>query len=313
MKDGQKISVVVPLFNEEKSVAFLHQELISALKSFSHQFEIIMIDDGSKDATFEEIKKLPSVIGIRFSRNYGQTLALAAGIKKATGDVIVTIDGDLENDARDISKLVEKLDEGFDVVSGWRKDRWKGSFLSRRLPSLVANWMISWVTKTMLHDHGCTLKAYKREILQNLRLSGEMHRMIAAYASLLNGALVTEIPVNYRVRRFGSSKYGPFRIFRVLLDLIALYFFYKYANRPMHFFGGAGLMSFFLSFVFFLTMLYFKYVLGITFIETPLPIMTTLFAIIGVQFILMGLLAELLLKQSSSPQVPIIKEEVQRD
>lgn len=309
MKNGQKISIVVPLFNEEKSVVFLHQELVSALKSFSES-EIIMVDDGSMDGTFEEIKKLPSVIGIRFSRNYGQTLALAAGIKKATGDVIVTIDGDLENDAQDIPKLVEKLNEGFDVVSGWRKNRWKGSFFSRRLPSLVANWMISWVTGTRLHDHGCTLKAYKREILQNLRLSGEMHRMIAAYASLLNGARVTEIPVNYRVRRFGASKYGPLRIFRVLLDLISLYFFYKYANRPMHFFGGAGLMSFFISFIFFLTMFYFKYVLGITFIETPLPIMTTLFAIIGVQFILMGLSAELLLKQSGSPQMPIIREEV---
>ena len=310
MKDSQKISVVVPLFNEEKSVVFLHQELILVLKSFSHQFEIIMVDDGSRDGTFEEIKKLPSVIGIRFSRNYGQTLALAAGIKKATGDVIVTIDGDLENDAQDIPKLVKKLDEGFDVVSGWRKDRWKGSFFSRRLPSLIANWLISLVTGVRLHDHGCTLKAYRAEVLRNLKLSGEMHRMIAAYAGLLNGARVAEIPVNYRVRRFGASKYGPFRIFRVLLDLIALYFFYKYANRPMHFFGGAGFMSFFLSFVFFLTMIYFKYVLGITFIETPLPTLIAICAIIGVQFILMGLLAELLLKQSGSSQTLLIKEEV---
>ena len=310
MKNIQKISVVVPLFNEEKSVVLLHQELLSALKSFSQQFEIIMVDDGSKDGTFEEIRKLSSVIGIRFSRNYGQTLALAAGIKKAAGDVIVTIDGDLENDARDIPKLMEKLNEEFDIVSGWRKDRWRGSFFSRRFPSLVANWMISWVTGTKLHDHGCTLKAYRRGILQDLRLSGEMHRMIAAYAGLLNGARITEIPVNHRIRRFGASKYGPFRIFRVLLDLFALYFFYHYSNRPMHFFGGAGFLSFFLSVLSFLGMIYFKYILRITFIETPLPTLTALFAIVGIQFILMGLLAELLLKQSGNLQAPLIKEEI---
>jgi len=310
MKNSRKISIVAPLFNEAESVAFLHQELSLALKSFSCPFEIILVDDGSKDSTFEEIKKLPSVIGIRFSRNYGQTLALAAGIKRATGDVIVTIDGDLENDAQDIPKLIEKLNEGYDVVSGWRMGRWKGSFFSRRLPSLIANRIISLVTGTNLHDHGCTLKAYRPEVLRNLKLSGEMHRMIAAYASLLNGARVTEIPVNYRPRRFGESKYGPFRIFRVLLDLIALYFFYRYANRPMHFFGGAGFISFFLSIIFFVIMIYFKYVLHITFIETPLPTLIAIFAIVGIQFILMGLLAELLLKQSSSPQMPIVREEI---
>lgn len=309
MKNSQKISVVAPLFNEAQSIAFLHQELLSALKFLSCPFEIIMVDDGSTDNTFEEIKKLPAVTGIKFSRNYGQTLALAAGIKRATGDVIVTIDGDLENDAQDIPKLIEKLNEGYDVVSGWRKNRWAGSFFSRRLPSLVANRIISLVSGIRLHDHGCTLKAYRKEILQNLRLSGEMHRMIAAYAGLLNGARVAEIPVNYRPRRFGASKYGPFRIFRVLLDLFALYFFYRYSNRPMHFFGGAGFLSFFISFLFFLMMIYFKYVLKITFIETPLPTLVAIFAIIGIQFILMGLLAELLLKQSNNLQLPIIKKE----
>lgn len=310
MKNNKKISVVVPLFNEAQSIISLYQELSSVLKSLFCPFEIILVDDGSEDDTLEEIKKLPSVMGIKFSRNYGQTLALAAGIKRATGDVIVTIDGDLENDAKDIPKLIEKLNEGYDIVSGWRKDRWKNSFFSRRLPSLVANKIISLVTGIRLHDHGCTLKAYKRDVLQNLKLSGEMHRMIAAYAGLLNGARVTEISVNYRPRHFGTSKYGPFRIFRVLLDLIALYFFYKYSNRPMHFFGGAGFLSFSLSLLSFFTMIYFKYVLRITFIETPLPTLVAIFAIIGVQFILMGLLAELLLKQSNDQQSPLIKEEI---
>lgn len=310
MKNSQKISVVAPLFNEAQSVAILHHELLSVLKSLLCPFEIILVDDGSKDGTFEEIKKLSLIIGIRFSRNYGQTLALAAGIKKATGDVIVTIDGDLENDPKDILKMLVKLDEGYDLVSGWRKGRWQEQFFSRRLPSLVANWIISAVTGAKLHDHGCSLKVYRREILQSLKLSGEMHRMIAAYLKIFNGAKIAEMPVNYRPRRFGKSNYGPLRSFKVLLDLLAIRFFYRYANRPMHFFGGAGFFSFLLSFLFFLSMIYFKYALHITFIETPLPTLIAIFAIIGVQFILMGLLAELLLKQSSNQSLPLIKEEI---
>ena len=253
---------------------------------------------------------MPFVTGIRLSRNYGQTLALAAGIKKATGDIIVTIDGDLENDPKDIPNLLKKLDEGCDIVSGWRKNRWQGQFFTRRLPSYIANRVISFVTGAELHDHGCSLKVYRKEILRDLTLFGEMHRMIAAYAKLLNGAKVAELPVNYKPRQFGVSKYGPFRIFRVLLDLFALYFFYRYSNRPIHFFGGIGFFSFFLSFLSFLTMFYFKYVLNITFIETPLPIMVTLFAIIGMQFVLMGLLAEFLLRQSVDSRQYLIKEEV---
>ena len=310
MNNEQKISVVAPLFNEAQSVAALHGELLAVLKPLSRPFEIILVDDGSTDGTFEEIKKMPFVTGIRLSRNYGQTLALAAGIKKATGDIIVTIDGDLENDPKDIPNLLKKLDEGYDIVSGWRKDRWQGQFFTRRLPSYIANRVISFVTGAELHDHGCSLKVYRKEILRDLTLFGEMHRMIAAYAKLLNGAKVAELPVNYKPRQFGVSKYGPFRIFRVLLDLFALYFFYRYSNRPIHFFGGIGFFSFFLSFLSFLTMFYFKYVLNITFIETPLPIMVTLFAIIGMQFVLMGLLAEFILRQSVDSRQYLIKEEV---
>ena len=305
-----KISVVVPLYNEEKSAALLHKEVLSALKNLGLPFEIIFVDDGSKDNTFEEIKKLSPLIAIRLSRNYGQTPALAAGLEKATGDIIITLDGDLENDPADIPKLLKKLDEGYDVVSGWRRERWRGQLFSRRLPSLAANWLISFLTGAKLHDHGCTLKVYRRQALDNLKLSGEMHRMLAAYAKLFNGAKITELPVNHRPRRFGYSKYGPLRSFKVILDLLAINFFYRYSNRPMHFFGGLGFFSFFLGILSFMGMIYFKYALQITFIETPLPTLIALFAIIGVQFILMGLLAELLLKQSVKPAAYLIKEEL---
>lgn len=309
MNNSQKISVVAPLFNEAESVIYLHEALLSVLKTLSCPFEIILVDDGSTDGTFKEIRKLPSVIGLRLSRNYGQTLALSAGIKKATGDIIVIIDGDLENDPKDIPHLIKKLEEGHDIVSGWRKNRWQGQLFTRRLPSYIANWVISFVTSSKLHDHGCALKVYRKEILRDLTLSGEMHRMLAAYAKIFNGAKIAELPVSHSPRRFGCSKYGPMRSFRVMLDLFALYFFYKYANRPIHFFGGIGFFSFFLSFLSFLTMLYFKYVLDITFIETPLPILVALFAIIGMQFVLMGLLAEFLLKKSVDPRLYSIEEE----
>ena len=219
------------------------------------------------------------------------------------------MDGDLENDPADIQKLLKKLDEGYGVVSGWRRDRWRGQFFSRRLPSVAANWLISFLTGAKLHDHGCTLKVYRRQALANLRLSGEMHRMLAAYAKLFNGAKIAELPVNHRPRRFGYSKYGPMRSFKVILDLLAINFFYRYASCPMHFFGGLGFFSFFLGILSFLGMIYFKYALRITFIETPLPTLTALFTIIGVQFILMGLLAELLLKQSSD-SLYSVKEEI---
>lgn len=310
MTTQSKISVIVPMYNEAKSVALLYKEIFSVLKTLNRPFEIIFVDDGSKDSTFEEMKKISPLIGIRLSRNSGQTSALAAGLKKSDGEIIVTLDGDLENDPKDITKLLKKLDDGYDVVSGWRQGRWEGQFFSRRLPSVSANWLISFLTGAKLHDHGCTLKVYRREALDNLKLSGEMHRMLAAYSKLFNDAWITELPVNHRPRRFGHSNYGPMRSFKVVLDLLAINFFYRYSNRPMHFFGGLGFLSFSLGLLSFLGMLYFKYVLAITFIETPLPTLTALFAIIGVQFVLMGLLAELFLKRSDY-QFYLIKEEVQ--
>ena len=270
-----KISVVAPFYNEEGSVKELYERLLAALKKLGDSHEIIFIDDGSADATFEEMKKLAPLTAIRLRKNYGQTAALAAGIDAASGEIIVAIDGDLENQPEDMPRLLEKMKEGFDVVSGWRQDRWKGQGLRRRPLSKIANWLISFVTKTNLHDHGCTLKVYKADVLKQLNLYGDMHRMIAAYA-VLNGAKVAEIPVKHVPRKYGKSKYGVTRTFRVLLDLIVVKFFAKYSNRPMHFFGGAGFWSFFLGFLTFLLMIYFKYFGGKTFIQTPLPIVTGL-------------------------------------
>lgn len=311
MSTKPTVSIVVPLFNEAQSVAPLHERILHALEPSGISFEIIFIDDGSTDRTFDEMRKLPSMRAIRFVRNFGQTAALAAGINKARGETIVTIDGDLENDPHDIPKLIAKLEEGFDVVSGWRKDRWRGQLLTRRIPSVIANWIISAATGAKLHDHGCALKAYRKNALAHLKLHGEMHRMIAAYATLFNRAKLTEMPVAYAPRQFGRSNYGILRSFKVMLDVVAIQFFYKYANRPIHFFGAAGFFCFFFGFLAFASMLYFKYGLGISFIETPLPTLTGMFGILGVQFVLMGLLAELVLRKSADTETFVIAEEME--
>jgi len=307
-----KISVVAPVYNEKESVKELHDRLVSVLKKLGCPYEIIFVDDGSTDAAFREIKNLSPIVAICLKRNYGQTAALAAGIDAADGDIIVTIDADLENQPEDIPSLLEKMKEGFDVVSGWRRDRWKGQTFMRRSPSKIANWLISWVTKTKLHDHGCTLKAYKADALKQLNLYGDMHRMIAAYAGLA-GAKVAEVPVGHVFRKYGKSKYGIWRTFRVLLDLIVVKFFAKYSNRPMHFFGGAGFFSFLFGFLTFLLMLYFKYFGGKDFIQTPLPVLAAFFVLAGIQFILMGLLAEVLMRlryESQKRKIYIVAEKI---
>lgn len=308
MQTKLNLSIVVPLYNEAQSVVSLHARIIEALRD-EGSFEVIFVDDGSTDGTFVEIQKLVPVTGIRLARNFGQTAALAAGIAKSTGQIVVTLDGDLENDPHDIPKLVSKLKEGFDVVSGWRKNRWQKEWLTRRVPSVIANSIISTATGAKLHDHGCTLKAYRRGVIVHLKLYGEMHRMIAAYAKLFGQARLTEVPVSYTSRRFGTSKYGMLRSFKVILDLLAVRFFYRYANRPMHFFGAVGFFAFFMGLLTLLGMFYFKYGLGITFIETPLPTLTGICFIIGVQFILMGLLAELILRTSATTETFVVAEE----
>ena len=292
------ISIVVPFYNERDSVEKLFYRLREVCARMSEEHEFIFVDDGSHDGTIDRMKKLSPLRIIRLARNYGQTQALGVGIRHARGDIIITLDGDLENDPADIPLLLQKLHEGYDVVSGWRKNRWNDKLFSRRIPSSIANTLISVVSGVQLHDHGCALKAYRRFVLERVRLTGEMHRMIAAYAAR-EGARVAEVHVHFHPRVHGASKYGLSRTFRVLLDILAFHFFYKYAHRPIHFFGGAGFLSFFIGFLAFLGMLYFKYFLGTSFIQTPLPVVVALCVIIGFQFILMGLLAEIVARNVS--------------
>lgn len=311
-KANKAVSVIVPFYNESKTVIELHSRLTKTLNDTKIPFEIIFINDGSTDNTFENIRKVHPVKAIDLRKNYGQSAALSIGIKKSQGTIIVTLDSDLENHPEDIPLLLKKIEEGYDLVSGWRKKRWSRQPFSRRFPSILANKLISFVSGIKLHDHGCSLKAYRREILEQLNIKGEDHRIIAAYAAI-HGAKIAEMEVNYTPRRYGRSNYGLFRIFKVLLDLVALVFFHKYENRPMHFFGGLGFVTFVLSAISFLIMIYLKFFLKISFISTPLPILITLLAILGVQFVLMGLLAEIIIRKSDQRRehsLFAIKEEI---
>ncbi len=294
----KKISVVTPIYNEAESLPILFVELTSALAKIG-DFEIIAVNDGSRDATEEvleqESKKYPQLKVINFRVNRGQSAAITAGIEKATGDIYVTIDSDLENDPHDIVRLIKEFDQGYDVVSGWRQGRWAGSFITRKLPSLIANKIISVITGVHLHDYGCILKAYKKTVIQDVKLYGEMHRFIPAYA-VWNGARVTEIPVNFRQRRFGRSNYGITRTFRVLLDLIVIKFLARYMNRPMHFFGGIGIVSGGIGLVALAAAFILKAFEIRSFVDTPLPIFAALGIIVGVQLVTMGVVAEMIMR-----------------
>ncbi|MEK7598918.1 MAG: glycosyltransferase family 2 protein [Patescibacteria group bacterium] len=305
------ISVIVPFFNEEKNVAELHQRLIGVFKNLDYDFEIVFVDDGSTDATFEAMRSLKPLTALRLRKNFGQSHALAAGIRRSRGDTVVTMDGDLENHPEDIPRLIAKINEGYDVVSGWRKNRWSNQLILRRIPSLAANKLIAYVSGAALNDFGCALRAYRRSVINQIQLKGEEHRLIAANASVL-GAHLAEIEVQYSARKSGKSKYGLMRIFKVLLDVLALTFFNRYSSRPIHFFGGFGFAGLFLSLAAFIIMLYLRIFMGISFILTPLPTLAAIFAIIGVQFILMGLLAEIYIRRdkNTSENDFLIKEEI---
>ncbi len=296
-----KISVVIPVYNEEKNIPILISRLLGILKEISFSWEVILVDDGSTDSSFKALKaaadKDERVKVLRFLRNFGQTQAISAGIDRSSGDVIVLMDADLENDPQDIPNLLNKIREGYDVVSGWRQDRWKDKYFTRRFPSQMANWLISKISNIELHDFGCTLKAYKREVLKQVKLYGEMHRFIPALAAWY-GYKICEVPVRYEKRKFGRSKYGVSRVFRVLLDILFLKFLFKFLHRPLHFFGGAGIISAVLGAVAGLLALYFKFSKAHQkdFIETPLPVIMTMFILLGAVFILMGILAELLIR-----------------
>ncbi len=292
-----RISVVVPVYDEAENLRPLHEGIVAALAG--RAFEVIYVDDGSRDgsaAVLDEIAAAdPRARVLHFRRNYGQTAAIAAGMEHARGEVIVPLDADLQNDPADIPALLAKLDEGFDVVSGWRKSRQDAA--ARVLPSVLANGLISWISGVKLHDYGCTLKAYRREVMEGVRLYGEMHRFIPIYASW-QGARVAEMPVRHHPRIHGRSKYGFRRTYRVLLDLVVVKFLSSYSTKPIHVFGGFGLVCFVLAFVSGLAAVYLKYFGDppCSFIQTPLPLLTVLLVVLGFMSILMGLLAELVVR-----------------
>lgn len=298
---SQKISIIVPVYNESRSLPELTDRINKSISLDQYDFEAILVNDGSKDNTGEVLDNLasanPRIKILHLKKNYGQTAAIAAGLDAATGELIVLLDSDLENQPEDIPRLLQKLTEGYDVVSGWRKDRWKGQTLSRKIPSIAANWLISKIARLKLNDYGCTLKAYRVEFLKDIRLYGDMHRFIPAYLSW-QGARVAEIPVAYTPRKYGRSNYGISRTFKVILDLVVLKFLTKYLSKPMHFFGAAGLTSMFLGLGSGVLAVYFKLSQAHhkDFISTPLPVLTALFVIVGVLLILQGLLAEILIR-----------------
>jgi len=292
------VSVVIPIFDEAENVGPLVAALIPALDALARPYEVIFIDDGSQDGTADALAKAASdnanIRVITFKRNFGQTAAMMAGIDHAKGAVIVPMDGDLQNDPADIGPLLAKLDEGYGVVSGWRRDR-KDTYLTRILPSKLANGLISWVSGVKLKDYGCTLKAYRREVLEGFRLYGEMHRFVPIYAKW-QGARITELPVKHHPRTKGKSKYGLARIFKVMLDLLVVKFLTQYETKPIYIFGTVGLFFFFVSFFAGTYALYLKFVEATAFISTPLPLLFTLGFITGTMCILMGLLAEVLVR-----------------
>ncbi|HAH14995.1 MAG TPA: glycosyltransferase [Chloroflexi bacterium] len=289
------ISVTIPVYNEEQNLSRLCAELIPTLESLRQPWEVVLVNDGSTDGSAAVLDKLaaddPRLKVIHFRRNAGQTAAMMAGFEYARGDIIVPMDADLQNDPQDIPRLLEKLDEGYDVCSGWRQDR-QDHALRRNFPSRVANWLISKVSGVRLHDYGCSLKAYRREVIKGVRLYGEMHRFIPIYANWL-GAKVTEVPVRHRPRVAGHSSYGLERIFKVLLDLVVVKFLDRYAQKPIYVFGGFGLLNFAVSLAAGLWAVYLKYGAGISFIQTPLPLLVVMSAITGVICVLLGLVAEM--------------------
>lgn len=294
------LSIVVPVYNESENLALLHDLIHKALDDLDLTgWEILYVDDGSTDGSLEVMHKLflddpEHVIILSLRRNFGQTAAITAGIDYSTGDVIVLIDADLQNDPADIPMLIEKINSGYDLVSGWRVNR-QDTFFTRKVPSRIANWLISVVTGVHLHDYGCTLKAYRREVLTNFRLYGEMHRFIPAYANSV-GAKITEVPVTHHPRKFGKTKYGISRTIKVILDLFTTKFLISFAYKPIYLFGGAGL----LLIAFSATVLFFLLVrrlwVGTSVIASPLFQTSLTFFILGFQSILMGLIAELLVR-----------------
>src|SRR5687767_4163003 len=303
-----EVSVFLPVYNEEPNLRPLHAKLDAALKSLGRSAEIVYVDDGSSDGSLKILRELanedPRVRVVALRRNYGQTAAMAAGIDAARGKVLIPMDADLQNDPADIRRLLEKLDEGYDVVSGWRKNR-KDKMVTRKIPSMIANRLISWIGGVPLHDYGCSLKAYRRDVIQDVKLYGEMHRFIPIYASWV-GARVSEIPVEHHPRTMGKSKYGLSRTLKVVFDLMTIKFMASYQTKPIYVFGSFGMLAFAISIFGGLWALFLKVIHKADFVQTPLPILAIVMFAVGVQFLLMGLLAEMLVRTYHESQAKAI-------
>lgn len=317
-----ELSLFLPVLNEEDNLRPMHARISEALSALGKTAEVIFVDDGSTDNSLRVLREIAAedervrVISLR--RNYGQTAAMSAGIDAARGAILIPMDADLQNDPHDIARLLEKLDEGFDVVSGWRKNR-QDKLISRKIPSRIANRIISWIGGVHLHDYGCSLKAYRRDVIQDVKLYGEMHRFIPIYASWA-GARVTEIPVDHHARTRGKSKYGISRTVKVVFDLITIKFMASYQTKPIYVFGSFGFLAFLISVfsAFYAFFLKFAGFFGLPdhqadFVQTPLPVMAVVMFAISVQFFLMGLLAELLVRtyhESQDKTIYAVREKI---
>lgn len=318
MEKNVDISIVVPVYNEQDNVEAVYSAITSALQSMGCSYEVVMVDDGSSDGSYSVLARLASedtaLKVIRFRRNFGQTAAMSAGFDAATGNIIIPMDGDLQNDPADIPRLVDKINEGFDVVSGWRRDR-KDTFVTRKIPSMLANALISGQTGVHLHDYGCTLKAYRREVLDGINLYGEMHRFVPALASQF-GARVTELPVNHFPRLHGVSKYGISRTMRVILDLMTVKFLMAYSTKPIQLFGKWGIYTMLAAVCTGTMTIYMKIFEHLSMNRNPLLILTAFLLFMGVQFIVLGLLGELNAKtyfESQGKPIYTVKDRINLD
>lgn len=293
--DKPEISIVIPIYNEYENLPKLAGAILGVMDNMNRSYEVLLVDDGSKDGSSELLKqiceKYEHFKGFKFRKNFGQTPAMACGFDHAQGDIIVAMDGDMQNDPKDIPKVIEKLEEGYDVVNGWRKNR-QDRFIDRKLPSMIANWLIGQATGVKLHDYGCSLKAYRSDTIKLVNLYGEMHRFIPALASI-EGAEITEIAVDHHPRTFGKSKYNIMRTFKVILDLLTVIFLKKFFTRPLHMFGRAGLIAFFLGFLVCGYLSVVKIAYGVTIGDRPLLLLGVLLIIMGFQLISTGILAEM--------------------
>ncbi|MBF6567392.1 MAG: glycosyltransferase family 2 protein [Candidatus Binataceae bacterium] len=311
-----ELSVVIPLFNERNNLEPLHQELTAVMGALERSYELIFVDDGSTDGSTDELRRIKAgdahVRVIRLARNSGQTAALACGLHNSTGDYVIAIDGDGENEPADIPRLLAKVEhEGYDLASGWRTERWRNSRITRRLPSVVANHLISSFTGVKLHDYGCTLKAYRGTLARQLMLYGEMHRFVPAIAAEL-GAQITEVEVGFRPRRWGHSKYGPGRILRTFLDLITVRFLSGYSTRPIQVFGAIGVTLALAGALWTGILVFEKVILGDPLAARPALLLAVLLLVVGVQFVSLGLLGEMLTRtyhESQHKPIYLIKEE----